>query len=254
MWGQAAGWCPGSGSPARSSQEPCRALTWGAQEPPGKNHPVGREQRLPSSLEGHQAESDGKFLSTAQCLPIKGPLTAPLGQRVSKNEGPQSWKRHLAPFTADFLMVCVSVAQGASASALAAGQARAGGRETPPTLLPGVQRSSQHPVCLPSNCPQVCPSLPGKRLTVSGSPSISLSPPCSTSLLLFPSLTICLSLQLLPVTCLPPLLCLSSSLTISLSLCVHASLSLLSPFPLTVPSGTPVMTRKNLEVPLNKHT
>ena len=70
MWGQASGWCPGQ-------REPCLFISrapQGAQEPPVKNHPVGREQRLPSSLERQQAESEGKFLSVAQCLSIKGPL------------------------------------------------------------------------------------------------------------------------------------------------------------------------------------
>ena len=122
-------------------------------------------------------------------------------------------------------MVGVAVAQGASAPVVAAGQARAGGRGTPPILFPGAEKSSQHPVCLPSNCPQVCPSLPGTRLTVSGSPSISPHPPLHLShfsphSLFVPS-----------VTCLPLPLCLSSCLTISLSLCVHTSLSV-SPFPL----------------------
>lgn len=238
---------PWQRGPAHSSQEPHRSLTWGAPEPPGKNHPVGREQRLPSSLEGQQAESDGKFLSTAQCVPIKGPLTARRGQRGSKREGPQTWKSHLAPFTVDCLMVGVVVAQETlrlrwwlDRLVLGAGNAAAphsGSREV-------ISASSLSP---PPTAPKSVPLFRAHvSLSLLGSPSISPTLLC-ISLSLFPHSYL---FHLLPVSLSP--LCLSSS-PHSLFLVSTHSLSV-SPFhfPLTVPSVAQVMLGKS-RVPLNRH-
>lgn len=78
---------------------------------------------------------------------------------------------------------------------------------------------------------------------------LHLSPPSSASLTfplthyLFHLLPVSLSLSVCPPV----------SQFLFLSVSTPLSLSLLSPFPLTVPSGTPVMMGKNPEIPLNRH-